>query len=215
MQLAICYSFSTCICQEVARIYRGNRKWSLFEIHSLFAKRLHESAGKTARPTDPPSVIFQMRLPACTQWCVILSKDSIFARESGIDREGHGSATKVQRFSRTSWLRNLHHWVFTRIHSPFCATSRIQNRPPSHSQCSIYVCPSGSGRVGRHRSLLPFYSASFQIWPTPHVKTLRKQQLCNRCPFNSTRLNFIKKTTASIVKYKWPSWCKAMCKAVQ
>ena len=49
-----------------------------------------------------------------TQWCIILSNGLKFAREVAQTERVNlrGSATKKAWFSRTSWLRNLHNWVY-------------------------------------------------------------------------------------------------------
>ena len=49
-----------------------------------------------------------------TQWCKFMSKNLNFAPEisrGGQGRTRVGGATKKREISRTSWLRNIHHWV--------------------------------------------------------------------------------------------------------
>ena len=57
---------------------------------------------------------FLVRGIGCTQWCKFMSKNLNFAGEisrGGRGRTRVGGATKMREISRTSWLRNLHHWV--------------------------------------------------------------------------------------------------------
>ena len=58
--------------------------------------------------------VFSAAFLACTQWYKFMSKDLNFALEISCGGRGQthvGGTTKKREISRTSWLRNLHHWV--------------------------------------------------------------------------------------------------------
>ena len=62
-----------------------------------------------------------------TQWCKFMSKNSNLAREiprGGRGRTRIGGATKKREISRTSWLRNIHHWVSRHFCHLFSASSK-------------------------------------------------------------------------------------------
>ena len=85
-----------------------------------------------------------------TQWCKFMSKNLIFVREisrGGRGRTGVGGATKKCEISRTSWLRNLHHWVYALRHPAskgfarqehelleMCTTVNTKGKGPSNDE---------------------------------------------------------------------------------